>query len=347
MAMTLETAEKILSFAFENTPHNEHIELAFFGGEPLLRFSFLEELFALILSYSQNYKRMPICSITTNGTIFSSKIASFIQERNISFCISCDGPSEIHDRARPYANGKGSFSAVEKTIRRAIRSLGNVSVNSVYNNESLAALPDTIRFLSDLGVRYIYLNPEVYCKWTKRDIDNISRVYDEIGQQYLRYFELGRPHFISLIDAKIALILRGGYDRLERCRMGHGEYAFAANGNVFGCERLIGNGSEQLHCIGNIANFPISHDHQSPPHRDEEISENDCVACSLSDYCAHWCSCSNYHSTSHYKKPSAFTCASERSALKVAFNILNEHTEIVSRFYDHVAGMPRTTATVT
>ena len=51
----------------------------------------------------------------------------------------------------------------------------------------------------------------------------------------------GKPRYISLIDSKIAVILRGGYKSLERCKMGIGEFAFAPSGNVYPCERLIGS----------------------------------------------------------------------------------------------------------
>jgi uncharacterized protein len=52
-----------------------------------------------------------------------------------------------------------------------------------------------------------------------------------------------------LIDGAIAVILRGGYKPLERCRMGAGEYAFGPSGNIYPCERLIGSddGKEALH----------------------------------------------------------------------------------------------------
>jgi uncharacterized protein len=38
--MSLETAAKIIDFAFRNTPAAEEIELGFFGGEPLLEFCY-------------------------------------------------------------------------------------------------------------------------------------------------------------------------------------------------------------------------------------------------------------------------------------------------------------------
>ena len=48
------------------------------------------------------------------------------------------------------------------------------------------------------------------------------------------------------------MILRGGYRPLERCRMGNGEYAFAASGNIYPCERLIGDGEGKNHRIGKM-----------------------------------------------------------------------------------------------
>jgi uncharacterized protein len=42
----------------------------------------------------------------------------------------------------------------------------------------------------------------------------------------------------------------------------------------------------------------------------------------LRDYCMNWCGCSNYYSTGSYNVVSPFTCASEKAAIKTAFNII-------------------------
>jgi len=67
----------------------------------------------------------------------------------------------------------------------------------------------------------------------------------------MRYYREGCPHFISLLDHKIVVMLRGGYQPLEKCRMGKGEFAFTPSGEVYPCERLAA-GNPHTHAIGKL-----------------------------------------------------------------------------------------------
>jgi uncharacterized protein len=54
--------------------------------------------------------------MTTNGTLLTTEIIRFLQDHNISLIISLDGPKEINDKNRVFANGLGTFETVMKQI---------------------------------------------------------------------------------------------------------------------------------------------------------------------------------------------------------------------------------------
>jgi uncharacterized protein len=60
---------------FSNTPKEERIDIAFFGGEPLLEFELIKIISQMIESHpSFNADRVEL-SVVTNGTIFTDEIA--------------------------------------------------------------------------------------------------------------------------------------------------------------------------------------------------------------------------------------------------------------------------------
>jgi uncharacterized protein len=174
--------------------------------------------------------------------------------------------------------------------------------------------------LSSLGVRNIHLSPNISANWTKNEIELIPQIYDLIGKIYLHACSIGKPKYINLIDSKIAVILRGGYRPLEKCKMGCGEYAFAPSGNIYPCERLIESDDGKTHCIGNVNNDFLQK--KGFKAIDASAINTACGDCGIKDYCLNWCGCSNYFSTGRYNLVSPFTCASEKALINTAFNII-------------------------
>lgn len=338
--MKLEVARKIIDFAFENTPASEDINIGLFGGEPLIEFALIKQIVELIESHPLfDAQRVQLMAVS-NGTLFTNEIADYFNVHNIALGISCDGPPAIHDRFRKYANGKGSSNAVEKGIRKAVETLETPLVNAVYHPDTFRQLPTVVKYFSRLGLRNIYLNADYSAYWSQNDIVDIASVFSEIADLYVDYYRREDPHFISLIDSKIALILRNGYQENERCRMGKGEFAFTAEGRVYPCERLIGNGTGPAHCIGEVAHdmniMPLN-----LPTGVSEKRNSECETCSLCDYCMNTCGCSNFFSTGSYNKVSAFQCASEKAAISASFRAFGAvETAIGPVFSEHLHGQP-------
>lgn len=337
--MPLQVAKQVVDFIFKNTPPEEKIDIGFFGGEPLLEFGLIKTITKMIESHQSFNNTQVELTVVTNGTIFSDEIADFLNEHNIGFCVSCDGPSFVQDMFRCFPNGRGSSDIVENTIKQAMEILPSVLVNAVYHPQTFRYLPQVVEYLSSLGLRQIYLNPDFSALWSKEEADLLPQIFGQIAQQYIDYYLLQRPHFISLIDSKITVILRGGYKPLERCRMGRGEFAFAPSGNIYPCERLIGADTGD-HCIGNI-NHGLNLDSMSCKMASEQDINTECIACGLKDYCMNWCGCSNYFSSGYYNRVSPFLCASERIAIQTAFNVFQIlEKKLGSTFIDHIAGIP-------
>lgn len=338
VAMSPETARRSVDFIFHHSPPGSDIEIGFFGGEPLLEFPLVQAITELIENHPAYDSDHVSLTITTNGTLFSDAIAAFLKEHDFKVCISCDGSPRVQDRFRHTAAGRESSLLVARTLVAALEALPTVLVNAVYRPETFHHLPESLEYLSGLGARQIFVNADYGAPWTRREAEALPVVYRAVADRYIDWYLKDDPHFISLIDAKLTVLLRGGYLPAERCQMGTGELTITPDGGLYGCERLIGTGTDPEHRIGSIetgvdlvrmagrcaAGGPVN---------------PECVDCGIRDCCMNWCGCSNAFMTGYYNRVGPFLCASERAAVQVALDV---YTTLESRlgpvFVHHLAG---------
>lgn len=341
--MSLSTAKKAVDFIFEYFWANRKIDINFFGGEPLLEFDLVKQITDMIQTHPSFDRDRIVISVVSNGTILTEEIVDFLIEKKVVLCISCDGPEKVQNRFRHFPDGTGSSAIVERNIRKALSIFPMTPINAVYSPETVQQLPEVVDYLAALGARSIYLNPNISARWTEKEMEQIPLIYHAVGEKYIEFYNKNEPRYISLIDGKIAVILRGGYRPMERCRMGKGEFAFGPSGNVYPCERLIGSDDGMEHCLGNV-NENCRSDRGIFAGACREVSgaaaNKQCQTCGLKDYCMNWCGCTNFHSTGSYNIVSPFICASERAAINAAFNIIERMNESGLDLSHHLFGTP-------
>jgi uncharacterized protein len=339
--MSLATAKRSVDFIFHHAPAGSNIEIGFFGGEPLLEFPLLQNITDLVESHPSYDPARVNLTITTNGTIFSEAIATFLEAHAFKVCVSCDGPAHVQNLFRRTSAGKDTALLVENTLIAARQSLSRVLVNAVYHPQTFRYLPETLDYLSGLGLRQIFLNPDYSAGWTPLEAEALPTVYRAVADRYIAWYLNRDPHFVSLIDTKIAVLIRGGYDPLERCQMGTGELAITPDGGLYPCERLIGSGTDGAYRIGSVENgLDLSRlACRSAPGGPLNPECNDC---SIKDCCMNWCGCSNAFMTGYYNRVGPFLCASERAANQTALDVFTTlERQLGPVFLHHLAGAPQ------
>ena len=338
--MTPQVAKKAIDFMYATTPVDDEIKLGFFGGEPLLRFTLIQEIMALIEDHPRFRKERTQISIVTNGTILTDDMIDFINRHGMVYCLSCDGPPEIHNLMRRFRDGRGSGEIVERNLLRAKDSIRYILVNAVYYPQSLPRLPEIVRYFSSLGLRKIFLNPDFSAPWSADDIALLPEIYAGLGDLYVDAMIRGDPHVIGMIDSKIAVILHNGYAPDERCRMGTHEFAFAPSGRIYPCERLIG-ADDGKHAIGSVLETG-----DMPPRcrcMGTVAANPECTVCSLRKFCMNWCGCSNFFQSGSYDRTGPFLCASEKAAITTAMESFRRLSdEFGPDVLGHLSGIPCT-----
>lgn len=112
--MSYELAKKGIDFLYNHSMNCDVINVAFYGGEPLLEFDLIKRC----IEYTREMfglKKL-VFSLTTNAVLLTDEIMKFFCENDVLLTISLDGPQSIHDKSRVFVNGGGSFEIIYKKL---------------------------------------------------------------------------------------------------------------------------------------------------------------------------------------------------------------------------------------
>lgn len=104
---------RLLSFIKDHvcSRNTKNIEVVLFGGEPLVNYRVLLRAVKDLKSLQREDIKVKI-DLITNGSLMDKgkvlELAPYVDSTQITI----DGPASVHDRRRPYANGRGSFQDV-------------------------------------------------------------------------------------------------------------------------------------------------------------------------------------------------------------------------------------------
>jgi uncharacterized protein len=130
------------------------IKLKFAGGEATLN---LDLVFKLD-NYAREQAReagLAIESVVlSNGVAIGEHAISEFLVRGIRVMISLDGIGEAHDAQRKFANGRGSFAQVNRTISRLIEKNLIPFISITVTDRNTEELPETVRLALERGLPF-------------------------------------------------------------------------------------------------------------------------------------------------------------------------------------------------
>ena len=119
--MDTATAKASVDFLLEQSAGRKSIHITFFGGETLMNFPLLQEVVAYANQRAAEQGRHIDFSLTTNATLLTPAIIEFLSTNAIGVTVSMDGPPELHDQLRVFANGRGSYDIIAPRVRALIQ----------------------------------------------------------------------------------------------------------------------------------------------------------------------------------------------------------------------------------
>lgn len=174
----------------------ENFAIAFYGGEPLVRFDVIGEIIQTVKGRIPKNCNVRY-SMTSNGVLLKKHI-EFLVENNFDILISLDG-NDSHNSYRVFPNGENSFKIIENNLIYIQKSYPEFFkkkiqfISVLHNrNECIGVCHYFSKFdkiptfspLSNRGVKSnkckIFQNINSVKKYTKNEIDEIKTSYPDI-----------------------------------------------------------------------------------------------------------------------------------------------------------------------
>jgi uncharacterized protein len=243
--MPWEVAKQAIDLVFKRAGNADSVNITFFGGEPLLNKPVLKQAIAYSQQMGVEQGKTVGYSMTTNATLLDDEIIDLIKRYNFGLMISLDGPQEVQDAMRPFADGRGSFETATRNIKRLMARRRAVTVRCTLSNRDLDR-PKIVQFLEDFGFTRVAMSR---CTGTvdglgPYDIGPEENAMLHVQDDYFaeRLFEqLTRGERIRFNPwANVVRSIHDQQNRRMRCGVGRGCTTVGIDGRLYPCHRYVG-----------------------------------------------------------------------------------------------------------
>lgn len=268
--MSYDIARQAVDFYFAHNANKDAGVISFYGGEPLLEM----ELIRNIVEYSENlYKGKELrFNLTTNATLLTDEIADYLYEHNFSLTISLDGPEEVHNQGRVFAdNETGTFQYIMRNLDNLLNRhpdyVSNISFNAVLdttNDFKCSSNFFTFDFMKQAVVTATTLNEN----GNKQEIQ-YGELFDinyryELFKCYLKYIgRLDKKNVSKFADNQVGSLKQDIHEKIAApykrgkmchpsgpCIAGAARLFVTVDGIFYPCERV--SETCDAYVIGNL-----------------------------------------------------------------------------------------------
>ena len=318
--MPFEVGKQALDFLVAHSGSRKHLEVDFFGGEPLMNFEVVKPQTAYARSIEKASGKEFRFTLTTNGLLIDDDVIDFANREMGNVVLSLDGRKEIHDRCRVDYAGNGSWDRIVPKFRRLVKARGgkNYYMRGTFTHANPDFLED-IKVMLDLGFTELSMEPVVCAPGdpaalTEEDLPVVLRQYEDLARLMLQRRREGRPFtfYHYMLD------LSGGpciYKRISGCGSGTEYMAVTPWGDLYPCHQFVG---EEGFRLGNVW------DGVTNPAAQQEFADcnvyarPECRDCWARLYCSGGCAANAYHATGSVRGVYAYGCELFRKRMECA-----------------------------
>ena len=321
--MSFEVGKKALDFLVANSGNRVNLEVDFFGGEPLMNWDVVKQLVEYGRSLEKSNNKKFRFTLTTNGILLNDEILEFVNKEMGNIVLSIDGRKEVHDRMRPFRNGKGSYDLVLPKFEKLAESRNQekyyVRGTFTKNNKDFS---NDVLHLADLGFKQISVEPVVgsdeedYALQAE-DLPEIFAEYDKLAAEMVNRYHTDKDFnfFHFMLD------LTGGpcvAKRLSGCGSGTEYLAVTPWGDLYPCHQFVG---EEKYLMGNVDDGITRPDIREEFKECNVYSKEKCRNCFAKFYCSGGCAANSYKFHGSINDAYDVSCELERKRVECAIMI--------------------------
>lgn len=310
--MSLDVGRRAIDRAIHSVDRNGSLDLAFFGGEPLIEAELILEVVDYAREETTRHGIELALSMTTNGTFDSAAAWSVMTLPEMRLAISHDGLPSVHDAHRTTTEGQPSSQRVLNTVDRLFEAGKDFRVVMVVQPSTVHALPAGLDFLYERGIRQFDPSLNLWTTWTRADGQKLQEAIASAADFWVRRLP---ECSVSWFDEKIARLSGVPVTDTARCGFGIGEIAVTPAGNLYPCERVAGadEPTNAMRLPGSVfeGNDFLTFSSKAVHSPDE------CSPCVIKSQCnTTRCRCSNYVRTGDTNRPDALLCLLDQACYR-------------------------------
>ena len=303
--MSFEVGKKALDFLIANSGSRRNLEVDFFGGEPLMNWQVVKDLVRYGREQEKIHNKNFRFTLTTNGVLLNDEVMEFCNREMGNVVLSMDGRKEVHDKMRPFRNGKGSYDLIVPKFQKFAESRDQQRyyVRGTFTHHNLDFSEDVLHY-ADLGIR-------------EEDVPKICEEYDRLAKEMIKREKEGRGFnfFHFMID------LSGGpcvYKRLSGCGSGTEYLAVTPWGDFYPCHQFVGN---EKFLLGNVDTGIVNTEIQDEFKCCNVYAKEKCQKCFARFYCSGGCAANSYNFHGSINDAYDIGCELERKRVECAIMI--------------------------
>ena len=212
---------------------SKYASIYFYGGEPLLKKQIIKDTIKYI--ESKKCKTKFKYGITTNGTLLDDDMINLIKENEFTVAYSIDGGKLVQNLNRITADGKETFDIVEKNAKKMLNAVKTTIAMAVITKNNLKYLTESVKYLYNIGFRYINLLFDYTQNWKDEDLIIIKDQYSKLINFYEEKIMNEEDINIPLIDEKVNTYIKDNYNCNKDCQLGIRHVNVGTDGNFYPC----------------------------------------------------------------------------------------------------------------
>jgi uncharacterized protein len=253
--MSVTVAQRAVDMLVDSCGDDRDLVVDFYGGEPLLN---LKTLLATVDYCRKNQRKWRVnfnFLLATNGTLLTPEVAGLLLKKGVQIAVSIDGPKKVHDRNRPFASGKGSFSTITRNLKKMPRGImkrlvGRATVtpfypdmSSLYGNLRKLGFERIELFESEDACHRLTPQRERFFFTSNRQYRLLCRQYERLARRYITDTVSGFLDYRKTFFNRFFKLMQRLYYNQEvtgGCPAAVGQFAVDIDGDIYPCTSFLG-----------------------------------------------------------------------------------------------------------
>jgi uncharacterized protein len=217
--------------------------------------------------------------------------------------------------------GGSSFDEVDRGLKLLLEAGRPFETISVITPQSARFLGESVRWLFEVGVPRVSLNPCYEAAWDDASLQAWERGLQDVADAMAGWMRRARTVSVSTFDNKILAALKGGMGCEDKCKLGDGFVAVSPEGHLYPCERLVAEDDKEIDRVGHVdTGVQMQRVKVLRPNvaEDKHAINEECTTCTEKFRCSASCACANRAETGDMQVAGGVQCWHEKTSARIA-----------------------------